>query len=80
MRVVFANIPCLRYIIRRKGKFSWKNLQTNSLISLLPLLVLYGKTVYITTDPIGDTNCRNAYVHGGNAWYIFKYLPKLVNK
>ena len=39
-----------------------------------------GIEVIYAKDPIGDTNCRNAYVHGGNAWYIFKYLPKLVNE
>ena len=27
MRVVFANIPCLCYIIQWKGKISWKKLQ-----------------------------------------------------
>ena len=36
--------------------------------------VIYAK------DPIGDNNYRNAYIHGGNSWYILKYLPKLVNE
>ena len=38
-RVVFANIPYQCYIIQWKGKFSWKNLQTNSLTSLSHLLL-----------------------------------------
>ena len=37
MRVVFANIPCLCYIIQWKRKISWKKLQTNSLIFLFAL-------------------------------------------
>ena len=28
---------------------------------------------------IFDANAQ-AYIHGGNVWYIFKYLPKLVNE
>ena len=39
-----------------------------------------GIEVIYAKDPIGDTNYRNAYIHGSNAWYIFKYLPKLVNE
>ena len=39
-----------------------------------------GIEVIYAKDPIGDTNYRNAYIHGTNAWYIFKYLPKLVNE
>ena len=39
-----------------------------------------GIEVIYAKDPIGDTNYRNAYIHGDNAWYIFKYLPKLVNE
>ena len=39
-----------------------------------------GIEVIYAEDPIGDTNYRNAYIHGSNAWYIFKYLPKLVNE
>ena len=39
-----------------------------------------GIEVIYAKDPIGDTNYRNAYIHGCNAWYIFKYLPKLVNE
>ena len=27
-----------------------------------------------------DLHYRNAYIHGTNAWSIFKYLPKLVNE
>ncbi len=39
-----------------------------------------GIEVIYAKDPIGNTNYRNAYIHSGNAWYIFKYLPKLVNE
>ena len=39
-----------------------------------------GIEVIYAKDPIGDNNYRNAYIHGTNAWYIFKYLPKLVNE
>ena len=39
-----------------------------------------GIEVIYAKDPIGDTNYRNAYIHGSNAWYILKYLPKLVNE
>jgi hypothetical protein len=39
-----------------------------------------GIEVIYAKDPIGDINYRNAYIHGSNAWYIFKYLPKLVNE
>ena len=39
-----------------------------------------GIEVIYAKDPIGDNNYRNAYIHGGNIWYIFKYLPKLVNE
>ena len=33
MIVMFANIPCLCYIIQRKGKFSWKK-SSNKLVDL----------------------------------------------
>ena len=39
-----------------------------------------GIEVIYAKDPIGDNNYRNAYIHGGNSWYILKYLPKLVNE
>ena len=39
-----------------------------------------GIEVIYAKDRIGENNYRNAYIHGGNAWYIFKYLPKLVNE
>ena len=39
-----------------------------------------GIEVIYAKDPLGDDNYRNAYIHGVNSWYIFKYLPKLVNE
>ena len=39
-----------------------------------------GIEVIYAEDPIGYNNYRNAYIHGTNVWYIFKYLPKLVNE
>ena len=41
MRVMFANIPCLCGMIQWKEKISWKKLQINSLIFLLPLQLKY---------------------------------------
>ena len=40
-RAVFANIPYQCYIIQQKGKISWKNRQTNSLIFQLHLQLKY---------------------------------------
>jgi len=39
-----------------------------------------GIGVIYARDKIDEDNYRNAYIHGINSNYIFKYLPKLVNE